>query len=1271
MKKRIFSLLLVLCLLAGLVPMHAAAAAFSDVAPSDWFYDEVEYVRVNGLMYGTGNGRFSPKDDLTRAMFVTVLGQLAGVNTADYPGSSFSDVATGKWYSAYIQWAHQNHIAEGYEGKFDPNDPVTREQMAAFIERYLTAAGVTLPDAPDAVGAFRDAEAVSGWARGSLELMRRTAILRGDGNGNFRPRDTATRAEAAALFMSLHQALLAAAAKPEGPLPDENYIPAASEAVYDEAMHTWYANDILVLYLDPAATEAQLQTAVDAVSGKLVGKVAALSLYQVQVAARSRAELQATADDLMTQYSFVQYATYDAAAPDTSDTLAAAAPNDPWRGDVSAADWTDNTIDGSNWWIEAIEGQAAWSDNQTRDTVIVGISDSSFDIGHEDLKNRCSFPNDVLKNRNQHNPVSTGTHSAPDYHGTHVAGIIGAEPDNGKGITGTAWNVHLLLAPTYATGNTDDSLKWDTCEYANLAYLVEGGAKVVNYSQGKTNFLTEDHDAYSEEALRREGNLAAISIARLLDAGHDFVVVQSAGNGLGDTARAVDARQNGWFASITAQSATASEHVSIQDVRDRVIIVGAAELREDSTRLYQSCSFSNYGAQVSVCAPGKDIYSTTPGNTIDGFETSGGYRKESGTSMSTPIVSGVCAEVWAANPHLTGAQVKSIVCETASGHVTSNLATPSSSTYRLVNARLAVERAVAVGEGMSSISGRTVLAGTNEPLSVAVTAVSGSAVWDAVSDEMTGAFSFSLPAGTYTLTLSKPGYTIDGETAHTVTVPLAANQMFLFSEPFEFAKIPDAASISGTVVDDATGGALTGARVTVYDAGGAEAGTAITSTGGGFRIPLAAGGNYTLSVSLSGYHTKQLTNVAVSGSASAGTIRLTASTQSDFAGGDGTEENPYQIATAAQLDAIREDMSAHYVLVNDITLSGTWIAIGRDEAAGTAGLDYFSGSLDGCGYTIYGLHLEHDSFDGLVVTLSGDIRNLTLSGVSIDQAAQNIGALATQTSSSAVIENCHVSGTITLTDDHYASLQAGLGGLVGTNRGLIKSCSFSGTIQNRKSPYEGGITGTNAGTIENCTVSGSIEAYNAGGIAGKNEGIIRSCRNDAYVHGKVNASGGIVAINTGTVEFCYNTGRVRHTINFGDGFAGGIVGLNRQNGVVSDCYNIGTIEGENYAYACGVCGSSAATNGGSGGVTRRCYNAGTLKMVNGKVMRLFGIVCDSVSNTPPQNCYYLSEDGVAGEGTAVTDAQLRQQSTFVGFDFDTVWTFTGDYPYPQLRSNLQ
>ena len=111
--KRLLSVLLVLCLTGTLLPSGAPAAAhqFADVPSSAWYAEAVQYVYDHALMNGEGSTSFAPDEQLTRAMFVSVLGRMDGVDISRYPGSSFSDVRTGQWYSPYIEWASQSGIA--------------------------------------------------------------------------------------------------------------------------------------------------------------------------------------------------------------------------------------------------------------------------------------------------------------------------------------------------------------------------------------------------------------------------------------------------------------------------------------------------------------------------------------------------------------------------------------------------------------------------------------------------------------------------------------------------------------------------------------------------------------------------------------------------------------------------------------------------------------------------------------------------------------------------------------------------------------------------------------------------------------------------------------------------------------------------------------------------------------------------------------------------------------------------------------------------------
>ena len=129
-----------------------AVNPYTDIKANDWFYDDVLFVTVEGLMNGTGNGKFSPATTSDRAMLLTVLWRLEGSPVVN-GSAAFTDVADGQWYSDAIAWASANGIVNGYgNGKFGPNDPLTREQIMAILNRYAAyknwTDGIALPMLP-------------------------------------------------------------------------------------------------------------------------------------------------------------------------------------------------------------------------------------------------------------------------------------------------------------------------------------------------------------------------------------------------------------------------------------------------------------------------------------------------------------------------------------------------------------------------------------------------------------------------------------------------------------------------------------------------------------------------------------------------------------------------------------------------------------------------------------------------------------------------------------------------------------------------------------------------------------------------------------------------------------------------------------------------------------------------------------------------------------------------------------------------------------------
>lgn len=198
MYKKTLSVLMALLLLTGCVFYAQAAAGdtgFSDVNAGDWFADAVVYCRENGLMSGTGGGRFTPNGTASRAMLVTVLHRQAGSPAAEKT-YDFPDVPANAYYKAAVDWGAENTIISGYtNGNFGPNDPVTREQLAALLWRAEGRPEVS--SAP----AFSDADQISNYAVTAVNWARSKGIVSGKGNNRFDPKGRSIRAEMASMLM--------------------------------------------------------------------------------------------------------------------------------------------------------------------------------------------------------------------------------------------------------------------------------------------------------------------------------------------------------------------------------------------------------------------------------------------------------------------------------------------------------------------------------------------------------------------------------------------------------------------------------------------------------------------------------------------------------------------------------------------------------------------------------------------------------------------------------------------------------------------------------------------------------------------------------------------------------------------------------------------------------------------------------------------------------------------------------------------------------------
>lgn len=176
------------------------ARPFDDIA-GHWAEDDIDFSSARLLFYGVTPNLFCPETSMTRGMFVAVIGRMYGVNPAEYTGSHFVDVPSEQYYSPFIQWAAEKDIVFGVsEDRFEPERPVTRQEMAAVMQRFMDFLGLNLTNNS---ATFADDEHISSWARNDVYVMRGTGILSGRTGNNFDPLADSSRAEVAVVFRRL------------------------------------------------------------------------------------------------------------------------------------------------------------------------------------------------------------------------------------------------------------------------------------------------------------------------------------------------------------------------------------------------------------------------------------------------------------------------------------------------------------------------------------------------------------------------------------------------------------------------------------------------------------------------------------------------------------------------------------------------------------------------------------------------------------------------------------------------------------------------------------------------------------------------------------------------------------------------------------------------------------------------------------------------------------------------------------------------------------
>lgn len=185
-------------------PAESVDNPFFDVPTDAWYYDTVLYAYRNGLMNGVSNHMFNPESIMTRGMLATILWRMDGSPDAAYT-ALFSDVSDGAWYIKAILWAASNGIVMGDNGKFAPDDAVTREQFAAMLYRYATYKGMDISVGEDTnILSYGDASSVSEYAISAMQWVCGAGIVNGyteHGEQVLDPQRASTRAVAATMLM--------------------------------------------------------------------------------------------------------------------------------------------------------------------------------------------------------------------------------------------------------------------------------------------------------------------------------------------------------------------------------------------------------------------------------------------------------------------------------------------------------------------------------------------------------------------------------------------------------------------------------------------------------------------------------------------------------------------------------------------------------------------------------------------------------------------------------------------------------------------------------------------------------------------------------------------------------------------------------------------------------------------------------------------------------------------------------------------------------------
>ena len=509
---------------------------------------------------------------------------------------------------------------------------------------------------------------------------------------------------------------------PETDMGDLIYHEPAAENVVMQGGFGYVNNELLVT-LDSSDSLSALKDYLRTIGGEVVGEIPVTADYQILLpAAHTQEELEQMIEQLKA-LPYVRRSSLNYAFELENDAISGSSAYYP--NDKKWDDWSGNS--GNNWNMKAIDAPGAWVYHDQMQPVNVGIIEELFDPYHEDLSfEEMPFGNISAMGPYKYNGL--GWWTSKQSHGTHVAGIIGATFDNGKGVCGVAPNAKLYGA-NWKNGDGGKSyytqkaalgylVQKKHCRVLNLSFSIGGYGLRYSASQGgkkaqeNFNILNADLTEFLDDLEKNTGN--SFLICKSADNDNDKLFYkkdkEDVKNGIeyfwqGDYKKDPDYnkyknrfKKDEWMSGGTDARWDIYSGIDEPEIKDSIIVVGAAAVSGTHSYFgckhngYQVASYSNRGSRVDVLAPGGSdsdnvfpdakIYSTVADGAV-------GYGYKVGTSMATPHVAGVAAMIFGIDPTFTAKEVKDIIISTATGSYGS-----VKEQYPLLNARLAVEKAI-------------------------------------------------------------------------------------------------------------------------------------------------------------------------------------------------------------------------------------------------------------------------------------------------------------------------------------------------------------------------------------------------------------------------------------------------------------------------------------------------------------------------------------------------------------------------------------------------